>query len=342
MKKKLHLLTKISLSLAISASIFLTLNKVKAQSSHVIQYVGNGTIDWTSDTITVTGSGAVPEGKSGAQGRLLAERAAIADAYRQLAEVVSGVRVDSETIVKDFVVESDIIKTSVNGFIKGAKRGNKRITADGAVEYELSVELYGNSGLADAIDLDKHITGKKNNRSSFLRNYHRTFAMLPDKFTGNDFFTIAQDHTVDMNNCLQCHKPHSMPEAPKTETNTTEPLIPATDPSGPITGVVIDAKGLNLVPAMDPAVFDGNMNQVYIGKWEIDPDYVINNGIIGYFSDVEEAKKDSRVGTNPIVIRANSLKGVTDIILEAESSANLMQKDTVDKFLQKYAVNVVM
>jgi hypothetical protein len=341
MKTKVFTYSKILVALGISASVFFTLNNVRAKSSHVTQDVGSGVIDWTTDSITVTGSGAIPSDKNGAQGRLLGERAAIVDAYRQMAEVVNGVRVDSQTIVKDFVTESDEIKTSVNGFIKGARRGEKRITTDGAVEYDLSVQLYGASGLADAIDLDKHIIRKNNKRDSLFRNYHKMFAMLPGK--GSNFFTIADNPAIDMNNCLQCHKPHSMPDNLNNSTNVIEePNTTNTGSTEAITGVVIDATGLNLVPAMDPAVFDMDMKQVYIGKWNIDPDYVINYGIIGYFTDLEEAKKDARVGKNPIIIKANSLKGVTDIILEAESSTNLMAKDSVNKFLEKYAVNVVM
>ena len=48
------------------------------------------------------------------------------------------------------------------------------------------------------------------------------------------------------------------------------------------------------------------------------------------------------VGTNPIIIKANSTRGVTDLILEADSANKLTSSDLANKFLQKYAVNVVM
>ncbi len=340
--KKISVVSKSIIALTISVSLFFCLNKAKAEhSNHIRQDVGKGTIDWTDKTISVTGSGAMPDGKSGAQGRLLAERAAIADAYRQLAEIIHGVRVDSETIVKDFVTESDLIKTNVEGFIKGARRGEKRITTDGAVEYDLSVSMYGNSGLADAIDLDKHII-KKNNKVGFIRNYHSMWAMLPGVVTDQTFFTVSNRPQIDMNNCLQCHTAHKIPDKLKeTKEDSAQPPAKPVDPDN-ITGVIIDAKGLGLTPAMDPAIFDKDLKQVYIGQWEIDPDYVINYGIIGYFSELEDAKKDSRVGSNPIIIKANSIKNVTDLILEAEATNTLQQTESKSKFLEKYAVNVVL
>jgi len=77
-----------------------------------------------------------------AQTKLLAMRAAQADALRKLAERVYGLRIDAETIVKDFVTESDSIRTQVKAFVRGAKMvGRPRWYADGAcdVDYELTL-----------------------------------------------------------------------------------------------------------------------------------------------------------------------------------------------------------
>lgn len=57
----------------------------------------------------------------GPQGRLLAVRAAKVDAYRNLAEHVYGLQITSDTYVRDFVAESDEIKTQMSHFLKGAK-----------------------------------------------------------------------------------------------------------------------------------------------------------------------------------------------------------------------------
>jgi len=59
--------------------------------------------------------------KSPAQKRLTAERAATALAYRQLAEILEGVAVVGDTLVKDAELQYDVVRTAVAGFIKGAK-----------------------------------------------------------------------------------------------------------------------------------------------------------------------------------------------------------------------------
>lgn len=336
MNKKI-LLGLISSLFCISSSIVLT--KATAEgNTHVQQEIGKGVIDWTDKVIKVVGSGAAPEGMSAGQARLMAERAAIADAQRQLVEITQGVRIDSETTVKDFVTQSDVIKTSVQGIIKGAIRGEKKISTDGVVDYELMIPLYGEKSVADAVDLEKHIIKKSKKKMSFLSNYHRMFSFLPngDKNT----FMLSNGPKVNMNNCTQCHKPHAIPESVKKQIEEAEKK---SNSGEAYTGIIIDARGLDVRPAMDPAIVDSNMSQLYIGNWEIDPDYVIANGIIGYFNEVDEAKNDvARVGKNPLVVKAVQVRGSTDPILEIEDSSKILEADNLTKFLQKYAVDIVL
>lgn len=76
-----------------------------------------------------------------AQNKLLAKRAAEADAYRKLAECIKGLQITSSTYVKDFVTESDTIQTSVNTFLRGARFGQPRWESDGACTIEAEVTV---------------------------------------------------------------------------------------------------------------------------------------------------------------------------------------------------------
>lgn len=78
---------------------------------------------------------------SEAQNKLLAKRAAEADCYRKLAESVYGLRLNSETLVKDFVTESDIIKGAVDAFVKGVRLGQPRYYDDGVCEIDGEVTV---------------------------------------------------------------------------------------------------------------------------------------------------------------------------------------------------------
>lgn len=117
----------------------------------VEQPVGSsGKVDWTTGVITAVGIGAPPaQPANAAQARAMAERAAQVVAYRNLLESVKGVRVDSTTLVENFIVSSDVIKTEVNGMIQGAMIMDKKYMSDGSVEVTVGMRLTG--ALADAL-----------------------------------------------------------------------------------------------------------------------------------------------------------------------------------------------
>jgi hypothetical protein len=76
------------------------------------------------------------------QGRLLAERGALTDARRNLAETVKGLKVTGDTLVRDFVVLNDQIQTNLNTFINGVKEaGPYRYLPDGICEVDVEVTI---------------------------------------------------------------------------------------------------------------------------------------------------------------------------------------------------------
>jgi hypothetical protein len=96
----------------------------------------------TVATIRATGSGIRPEeASSAAQARLLAERAAKVDAYRNLLEAAYGVLVTSSTSVRDLATHHDDVRTTLDGFIRGASLVEVRHLDDGSVEAEMEIRL---------------------------------------------------------------------------------------------------------------------------------------------------------------------------------------------------------
>lgn len=108
--------------------------------------------DWSSQKITVVGTGVPTAGTHGAQARLMARRAAQADAYRQLAEIVKGVQVDATTTVEMAMVQSDTVSLRVDAVIKGARVVDENVTSDGAYEVTMELSMFGaSSSLAEAV-----------------------------------------------------------------------------------------------------------------------------------------------------------------------------------------------
>ncbi|MBI1871675.1 MAG: LPP20 family lipoprotein [Chlamydiae bacterium] len=77
-----------------------------------------------------------------ARGRMMAERAAKVDAYRNMAERIKGLQITANSYVRDFVAESDEISTRVDTFIKGMRTvGAYRYLPDGTCQVDVEVAI---------------------------------------------------------------------------------------------------------------------------------------------------------------------------------------------------------
>ena len=116
----------------------------KVSMNEWVEKVNQGSINWSQGYIEAVGIGAVPDrsiGKSNA--RPMALRAAVVVAQRNLLEITKGVQIDSTTTVKDFMVESDIVNSKVEGLVKGAQVVKTEYLADTTVEVTLRMPLNG-------------------------------------------------------------------------------------------------------------------------------------------------------------------------------------------------------
>lgn len=98
--------------------------------------------DWLGE-LTMTGSAAVDTtGDNKAQAKLMAYRGAELDARRKLAEKLNGLVIQGKTTVRDFVTESDVIKTRMLAFQQGAYvvENSQKVTDDGVATVAVGID----------------------------------------------------------------------------------------------------------------------------------------------------------------------------------------------------------
>lgn len=114
----------------------------------------NGWVNWDRQVIKAIGHGVAPKGVDDpAQAKLMTRAAAVADAYRNLAMVVNGVKVDGKTSVKNYVAESDEVRLRVQGMIRGADIVSEKQGIDGTYEIVLQLPMTGANGLVSGLSL---------------------------------------------------------------------------------------------------------------------------------------------------------------------------------------------
>jgi hypothetical protein len=309
-----------------------------------IERAGSGQINWTSGEIFATGIGAPPSRPlNAAQARAMTERAAFVVAIRNLLEIVKGVRVDSSSVVENFMVKSDVIKTRVDGIVRGARVVKTQYMSDGSVEVLVAMPMKG--ALMDAV--------------------------VPENF-GKP--SVSQHPQIPMPVTPQATKPEIPPSPPPfTPVEPKKPVPPAPAPSvpekkpelpkepepikpapatpgesttefkgGTATGLVIDGRGLGLRPALLPKVVDTQGQEIYVGQVATRTN-AVDQGVAGYARDVHAAENNFRVTDNPAVIKGMRASGAarTDIVVSQADAQTLRQLSRKGDFLQYCRVIIV-
>ncbi len=96
------------------------------------------------------------------------------------------------------------------------------------------------------------------------------------------------------------------------------------DSSGTHTGIIVNAKGLKLTPALAPRIFDDAGSEVYAATF-VHQEAMQKGGVVGYTKSLSMAKKDKRVGANPLVVKAlkTPQKGSSDLVLAKADGVKL-------------------
>ena len=113
--------------------------------------------------------------------------------------------------------------------------------------------------------------------------------------------------------------------------------------SGGVTGIIIDGTGLGLRPAMSPRILNQGGSVVY-GPGQYSRDYAAANGVVGYAKSLDQAKSDTRVQGNPLIIRGASTSGSSsaDVIISNTDAGKLAVADGAAGLLKNCRVMIVL
>lgn len=109
------------------------------------------------------------------------------------------------------------------------------------------------------------------------------------------------------------------------------------------TGLIVDARGLGLRPAMAPRIVDEDGNEIY-GSGFVSRDYAVQIGVVGYDKDPNHARNDDRVKDNPLVVKAIGVAGTnkTDIVVSKTDAANILAAGKNLNFMEKCKVMFIL
>jgi hypothetical protein len=110
---------------------------------------GKGSIDWGNRTVTAVGIGAPNPAMPEVTARPMAIRAARDVALRNALELIKGIQMNSSTTVENFMVQSDQIRTSVEGYIRKFEASEPRYMSDKTIEITVTIPM--DAALAEAV-----------------------------------------------------------------------------------------------------------------------------------------------------------------------------------------------
>ena len=319
--------------------VFLATSASGQGPREVTENLPQGQINWTQGKVTAKGSGVPSTGAIPSQARLMAERAARADALRNLLEAVKGVRVDAETTVESFTTKSDRVMTRVSGIVIGAREVGKRYLSDGSVEITMEINLTGELLAVMLQELPP------------LGAPLMPAPSLPP-------IQKPAPPTTPSSVIPPVQKPSPPSPPPETKVTPPPPLEEKKIPAVPevqakiegkldlkkleYTGLIVDARKLNLRPALIPKILNQRGELVY-SQQSLDQRDLIKMGLVGYAKDVDAAAKNQRVTAEPYVIPGLNATGEkkTDVVISDRDAQIVLTTAPYTGYLKNGRVMIV-
>ncbi len=275
--------------------LFFSQYAMTAENKYLETFPDGTYINWTAGEVGATGSSILKGKEWNAQNKIDAYRAAQLDAMRKLVEVMGKIRVDSETTIAQYQEGSGLIRKKVEGIARNFTEKDVRFSTDGICNVDVVIPINGDGRIADIF-----LSGTDAPRvKDFTEN--KTEVSQPMDSASEEIQNTSQAQAEE--------KEGSSTEEAKTAAE--EKTTPSSDasqaaPQTTITGLVVDASGVNVKPALNPQIVSESGEEIY-GFKKANRDFRRLNGLASYAPDMKDACLDKRVTEKPFVMNAKSL-----------------------------------
>ena len=136
--------------------------------------------------------------------------------------------------------------------------------------------------------------------------------------------------------------PHEI-QAPQALGSTSTAGSSTSTASGVFTGLLIDARGTEISPALSPKVLNEDGDVIY-GFADVDRQFSLEQGMMGYLKDPQAARTNERIKDRPFEIKAlhSSGKNNADLVISNADGVRLRQMNREQSFLREARVMVVL
>lgn len=263
------------------------------------------------------------------QSRYKAMRAAQVIAQRDLVEVMQGLSLFGTTSLKDGMLQSDEIKTSVEGFLRGAmKCGQNYNETKGFAEVCMRINIRGRGGLYDIllplIKDDKLIPEKQP-------------AYAPESISSGPAKVTAAVKPTE--NIVQVQ---TGTVAVKVDTTKAEVKAPS-ELTNPHDGLIVDARDYQFRPALVNRVLT-DKDEVVFEPSKILSSVLVERGCGGFTTDDGKAKAllESWGSKNPMIVKCTDVRKFTDAKISQDDAAAVYVNDQKSNILSQARVVFIL
>lgn len=294
----------------ITCMVFFAISLAFSEGTYAQEERLKGEINWVGGYVSGIGYGTATPSGNKAKDRIRVLRAAEVTAQRALVEMIKGVRVDSETIVENMMLKDDVIRTRVEGVIKGAQI--------------VKTDVQWEEGTPVAM-VEMRVCMTAN--APECRSPNSLMGILPVEHKKEPVHAPAQNFTL---------KPlppetEKKDEAAKPEVQAAEsrkPAIISYDSTKPVTGIVINLEGKYFERELLPIVVTEGEGGAYLTVYSaknVKPHVIRTYGVVRYADSTEQAKKISYIGDNALIIVATGVTKENMIVIPIEDAHSIRE-----------------